>query len=66
MTNMFERELNRLQDQHLMRTQVRLGSAQGPRITVDGKPVILLCSNNYLGLAEHPALKQAACAAMER
>jgi 8-amino-7-oxononanoate synthase len=63
---MFERELDRLQEQHLMRTQVRIGSAQGPRITVDGKPVILLCSNNYLGLAEHPALKRAACEALER
>ena len=49
-----------------MRNLVRLDSAQGPRVTVDGKPVVLLCSNNYLGIAEHPALKQAACDAMER
>ncbi|MEK6744539.1 MAG: 8-amino-7-oxononanoate synthase [Nitrospirota bacterium] len=63
---MFERELDILQEQHLIRTQVRIGSAQGPRITVDGKQVVLLCSNNYLGIAEHPALKHAACDAMER
>jgi 8-amino-7-oxononanoate synthase len=49
-----------------LRNLVRLDSAQGPRVTVDGKPVVLLCSNNYLGIAEHPALKQAACDAMER
>ena len=66
MTAMFEREIDILQEHHLMRTQVRIGSAQGPRITVNGNPVILLCSNNYLGLAEHPAIKQAVCDAMER
>jgi glycine C-acetyltransferase/8-amino-7-oxononanoate synthase len=63
---MFERNLAQREQQHLLRNLVRLDSAQGPRVTVDGKPVVLLCSNNYLGIAEHPALKQAACDAMER
>jgi glycine C-acetyltransferase/8-amino-7-oxononanoate synthase len=63
---MFERDLAQREQQHLLRDLVRLDSAQGPRVTVDGKPVVLLCSNNYLGIAEHPALKQAACDAMER
>ena len=63
---MFERDLAQREQQHLLRNLVRLDSAQGPRVTVDGKPVVLLCSNNYLGIAEHPALKQAACDAMER
>jgi glycine C-acetyltransferase len=31
-----------------------------PRTVVDGKEVVVLCSNNYLGLANHPALKKAA------
>jgi 8-amino-7-oxononanoate synthase len=31
-----------------------------PQVTVDGQPALLFCSNNYLGLAEHPALAQAA------
>jgi 8-amino-7-oxononanoate synthase len=35
-------------------------------VLLDGHSVLLLCSNNYLGLAEHPALTQAAAAAMER
>jgi glycine C-acetyltransferase/8-amino-7-oxononanoate synthase len=63
---MFERDLAQREQQHLLRNLVRLDSAQGPRVTVDGKPVVLLCSNNYLGIAEHPALQQAACDAMER
>ncbi|MCL4538536.1 MAG: glycine C-acetyltransferase [Bacteroidetes bacterium] len=37
-----------------------------PRSRVDGKDVIILCSNNYLGLANHPALKEAAMAASKQ
>ncbi len=37
-----------------------------PRSCVDGKDVIILCSNNYLGLANHPALKEAAMAALKQ
>ena len=36
---------------------------QGPRVTVDGEPVVLLCSNNYLGLADHPRVREAAAQA---
>jgi 8-amino-7-oxononanoate synthase len=39
---------------------------QGPRITLDGTEVLLLCSNNYLGLADHPRVRQAAADAAER
>ena len=63
---MFERDLAQREQQHLLRNLVRLDSAQGPRVTMDGKLVVLLCSNNYLGIAEHPALKHAACDALER
>lgn len=63
---MFELDLAQKEQQHLLRNLVRLESSQGPRVTVDGKPVVLLCSNNYLGLAEHPALQKAARDAMER
>ncbi|GAB4581895.1 MAG: glycine C-acetyltransferase [Anaerolineales bacterium] len=42
-----------------------LSSPQGAWLIVDGKKVLNFCSNNYLGLANHPRLIQAAKAAME-
>ena len=39
---------------------------QAGRVILDGREVLLLCSNNYLGLADHPLLKEAAISAIER
>jgi len=66
MDELFEQELGRLEQQDLLRTLRRVESCPGASVTVDGRPVLLLCSNDYLGLAGHPALRQAAMAAMER
>jgi len=41
-------------------------SASGARSVVEGKEVIVLCSNNYLGLSNHPELKKAAIKAVEK
>jgi glycine C-acetyltransferase len=41
-------------------------SPQAPRARIDGREVINLCSNNYLGLADHPRLRAASAAALER
>ena len=41
-------------------------SAQDPVVTIDGRRVVMLGSNNYLGLANHPEVKQAAIRAIER
>ena len=50
-----------------LRRRTRLVSGpQGPHVLLDGKPVLLLCSNNYLGLADHPAVRQAAADAAMR
>src|SRR3712207_2003388 len=40
-----------------------ISGPQGPRVLLDGKPVLLLCSNNYLGLADHPRVREAAAEA---
>jgi len=39
---------------------------QGPRVLLDGGEVLLLCSNNYLGLADHPKVRDAAAQGAER
>jgi len=43
-----------------------LQSSSSPRSLVDGKEVLMLCSNNYLGLSNHPKLKKAAIEAIEK
>jgi 8-amino-7-oxononanoate synthase len=63
---MFEQELIQLKKQHLLRYLTTIESCEGPRIVVNGKSMLLMCSNDYLGLAGHPALRRAACDAMER
>lgn len=59
-------ELNKLRGSGLYRTLRTIEGAQGPRVKINGKEVILLCSNNYLGLADHPRLKEAAIKAIEK
>jgi 8-amino-7-oxononanoate synthase len=44
----------------------RIEGEQGPAVTIDGKRYLLLCSNNYLGLATHPGVVGAAHAALDR
>ncbi len=49
------------------KTERVIATPQGTTIRVsDGKPVLNLCANNYLGLAQHPAVKQAAHAALNQ
>ena len=60
MKKFLERELENLKSIDLYRKLRLVQGCQGPRVVIKEKEVILLCSNNYLGLANHPALKKAA------
>ncbi|HUH98938.1 MAG TPA: glycine C-acetyltransferase [Anaerolineales bacterium] len=53
-------EMDGLKTQGLYNRIRTIGSAQGARLIVDGKDVLNFCSNNYLGLANHPKLVEAA------
>ncbi|MGI8505663.1 MAG: 8-amino-7-oxononanoate synthase [Solirubrobacteraceae bacterium] len=61
-----EARLDELEALGLRRRTRLVSGPQGPHVLVDGKPVLLLCSNNYLGLADHPAVRQAAADAAMR
>ncbi len=54
-----EHEIAGLRDAHLLRNPRVVSGAQGPTFRIGGREVIGLCSNNYLGLADHPALAEA-------
>jgi glycine C-acetyltransferase len=59
-------EQKRLENDGLLVKLRTIQSAQGAWMDVDGKRVLNLCSNNYLGLANHPRLKAAAQAAIDK
>lgn len=56
-------QLAALDAQQLLRTRRTVAPQQGAHILVDGQPLLQFCSNDYLGLAGHPALAEAACTA---
>ena len=58
--------LEELRERGLHRRLRLVEGPQGPRVLLDGRPVLLLCSNNYLGLAEHPRVREAAAEAAMR
>ncbi len=58
--------LEELRDRGLHRRLRLVEGPQGPRVTLDGKQVLLLCSNDYLGLANHPRVRGAAADAAMR
>ena len=64
-TRFLSDELDQLRQQGLFRPLRVLGSAQDTEAVVDGKRVLNLSSNNYLGLTTHPRLEQAMIAATE-
>src|SRR6187551_2858041 len=65
MTEISDR-LEELRDRGLYRRLRLIEGRQGPRVTLDGRAVLLLCSNDYLGLAAHPRVRGAAAEAAMR
>jgi glycine C-acetyltransferase len=63
---LFSQELDRLRTEGLYRTLRRVEGAQESSVVLEGQRRLLLCSNNYLGLANHPVLKKAASIALDR
>jgi glycine C-acetyltransferase len=59
-------ELETLKNQNLLWNPKTLGGPNSARTTVDGKNVVMLCSNNYLGLSNHRLLKKAALEATKK
>jgi glycine C-acetyltransferase/8-amino-7-oxononanoate synthase len=61
-----EARLSELRAMGLQRRVRLVSGPQGPHVVLDGKPVLLLCSDNYLGLADHPRVREAAADAAMR
>lgn len=59
MNDPFAEALADRSQQGLRRELREVGSAAGPRVDVDGRSLVCLCSNNYLGLAHHPQVVEA-------
>jgi glycine C-acetyltransferase len=60
-TDWIQQEIDGLKEAGLYNRIRTIGSPQGAWLVVDGKQVLNFCSNNYLGLANHPKVVQAAC-----
>ena len=63
---MFEDHLRQLAQQHLLRELKTVDSPPDPVISLGNRQTLLFASNNYLGLANHPAIKQAAQTAIQQ
>ena len=66
MTSDIDERLEEIRELGLYRKLRSVSGPQGQRVLLDGRPVLLLCSNNYLGLADHPRVREAAAEAAMR
>ncbi|MEO0637720.1 MAG: glycine C-acetyltransferase [Pseudomonadota bacterium] len=57
--------LTQISDDGLFKVEREITTAQAGNVSVQGREVINLCANNYLGLADHPKLIEAAKGAMD-
>ncbi|MEZ4636046.1 MAG: hypothetical protein R2856_13965 [Caldilineaceae bacterium] len=61
-----EEELARLKDAGLYTNIRTIDSPMDAWVTIDGRKLLNFCANNYLGLANHPRLREAAKHAIDR
>lgn len=66
MNRTIQNELEDIRSRGLLRSTRMISGRQAAHVTCNGRDVLLLCSNNYLGLADHPALAAASIAAIEQ
>lgn len=66
MTVTIRDELDQIRDRGLFRTTRLIQGSQSAHVLLEGREVLMLCSNNYLGLADHPALISASMEATRR
>jgi glycine C-acetyltransferase len=59
-------QLQSIRDSGLEKPERIIDSPQGREVEAQGKTVLNLCANNYLGLAQHPAIREAAHAGLDR
>jgi 8-amino-7-oxononanoate synthase len=62
----FQGELAQRKQAGLNRVRRQISSPQQPVLTADGKSLLSFCSNDYLGLANHPAIREALVAALPK
>ena len=66
MSTTIQQELEQIRNRGLYRSTRMIDGQQGPHVEMNGRDMLMLCSNNYLGLADSPALIQASIEATER
>lgn len=64
--SVFSDKLDMLRREGLYRSMRLVQGSQDSHVSLDGRDVLLFCSNNYLGLADHRKVKEAAVAAVSR
>lgn len=63
--NLFIDELNRIHDANTYKYETAFTTPQAGEVTVNGKRVVMMASNNYLGMSNHPVVKKAAIEAIK-
>lgn len=61
-----EEQLQEIRERGLFRSTRVIGGWQSAHVQIDGRSVLMLCSNNYLGLADHPVLIEASVRAAQQ